>query len=70
MCSLDAGGVMAAVEHVLSSPHITSHVAKMAAIVRSRKESPAKVSCPYSERFKMLLMNDMQLSAGNGVKEG
>jgi hypothetical protein len=35
---------MAAVEHVLSSAEIKNHVANMAAIVRNRKESPAKVT--------------------------
>jgi hypothetical protein len=35
---------MAAIENVLASTEIQSHVANMAAIVRSRKESPAKVT--------------------------
>jgi hypothetical protein len=43
MFSLDAASIATAVEHVLSSPEISSHVAKMAGILATRKESPAKV---------------------------
>jgi hypothetical protein len=43
MFSLDAASIATAVEQVLSSPEISSHVAKMAGILATRKESPAKV---------------------------
>jgi hypothetical protein len=41
--SLDAESVAAAMERVMSCPDIKHHVDKMAAILRTRKESPAKV---------------------------
>ncbi len=58
--SLDAESVAAAMERVMSCPDIKHHVDKMAAILRTRKESPAKVTfrvCSYSKWLKFLPRN-------------
>jgi hypothetical protein len=58
--SLDVKSVAAAMERVMSCPDIKHHVDKMAAILRTRKESPAKVTlrvCSYSKWLKFLPRN-------------